>query len=44
MRSKAKAAPKWGRLGWVTLLVFTLKGITSTALIVWAALAATPWR
>lgn len=32
----ARFAPRWRQLGWITLLAFTVKGLVTTTLILWA--------
>ena len=41
MRVRDSIAAFWRRLGWLTLLAFTLKGLITTSVIVWGVTAAT---
>lgn len=34
-------AAHWRRLGWLTLLAFTLKGLITTSVIIWGLMAVT---
>lgn len=39
MRSNPSTAAHWRRLGWLTLLAFTLKGLVTTSVIVWGVVS-----
>jgi len=42
MRNKSSIAAHWHKLGWLTLLAFTVKGLVTTSVIVWTVVAIAP--
>jgi hypothetical protein len=39
MRSKPQPLAQWRKLGWLTLLAFTLKGVVTSSVIVWGLMS-----